>query len=232
MIVLALDSSAATLSVALLRDGEPLAERAWRARRPHGEALIPSVAATLRDAQLTLDAIEMVAVATGPGSFNGIRGGIAVATGLALARGLPAVGVPTLDALAYAQAGRAEVVCALLPAGRAELYGASFAGTWQDWRRRGDYTVAPLDEHLRELPAGTLLCGELPVGIAEHATARGFACAPAVSSFARASFIGALAMARAAERDFDAAASLHALYLRRPGITRPTRASGLAGGLP
>lgn len=232
MIVLALDSSAATLSVALLRDAEPLAERGWRARRPHGEALIPAVEATLRDAQLTLDEIEMVAVATGPGSFNGIRGGIAVATGLALARGLLAVGVPTLDALAYAQAGRAEVVCALLPAGRGELYGASFSGTWQHWRRHGEYTVAPLDQHLSELPAGTLLCGGLPEGSAEHAAARGLTCAPAVASFARASFVGALAVVRAAEADFDASASLHALYLRRPGITRPARITGLATGAP
>jgi tRNA threonylcarbamoyladenosine biosynthesis protein TsaB len=230
MIVLAIDSSATTLSVALLRDAEPLAERGWRARRPHGEALIPAIEATLRDAQLTLDEIGMIAVATGPGSFNGIRGGIAVATGLALARDLPTVGVPTLDALAYAQAGRAEVVCALLPAGRGELYGASFAGNWQHWRRRDDYTVAPLDQHLRELPAGTLLCGELPAGTAEHAAARGLTCVPAVASFARASFAGALAAARAAEAGFDAAASLHALYLRRPGITRPARSSGLVGG--
>lgn len=232
MIVLALDSSAATLSVALLRDTAPLAERGWRARRPHGEALIPAIEATLRDAQLTLDAIGMIAVATGPGSFNGIRGGIAVATGLALARGLPTVGVPTLDALAYAQAGRAKVVCALLPAGRGELYGASFSGTWRDWRRRGGYTVAPLDQHLRDLPAGTLLCGELPEDIVEQATTRGLTCAPAVASFARASYVGALAAARVAEAGFDAAASLHALYLRRPGITRPARTTGLATGAP
>src|SRR5437763_15547176 len=102
MIVLALDSSADTVSAAVLRDDEPLAERSWQTPRPAGRGgpqggLLGVADATLADARAAIAAVELVAVATGPGSFNGIRAGIAVAEGLALALRAPAVGVRPLD---------------------------------------------------------------------------------------------------------------------------------------
>src|SRR5919201_6022805 len=163
MIVLALDSSTDTVAVAVLRDDEPLAERSWRTPRPTGRGgpqggLLGVADATLANAHLAPAAVELVAVATGPGSFNGIRAGIAVAEGLALALGVPAIGVPTLDALAYQHMGRAGVVCAVLPAGRGEYYGASYTGTWTDWRKRRDYAIAAPADLLAALPADALLC--------------------------------------------------------------------------
>lgn len=221
MIVLALDSSADTLSVAVLRDGAPLAERSWRAPRPHGKGLLPSIEAVLYDAGSAVEDVGLIAVATGPGSFNGIRGGIATAQGLALALDVPAAGAPTLDALAYAHVGRAEVVCALLPAGRGEFYSCAYSGTWREWRSRGGYTVGLLSGCLDELPAGALLCGSLDEDVMNQAGARGLSCAPPVASFARAGYVGALVAMRIQDPTFDVAASLHAVYLRRPGITRP-----------
>jgi len=228
MIVLALDSSADTVSAAVLRDDEPLAERSWHMPRPTGRGgppggLLGVADATLADARAALAAVELVAVATGPGSFNGIRAGIAVAEGLALALGVPAVGVPTLDALAYQHVGRARVVCAILPAGRGEYYGASYTGTWMDWHRRSDYTCAAAADLLAALPADALLCGRVAEEVAGLAAACGLACAPAFASLARASFVGALARVRLQDPAFDVHASLQPLYLRRPGITRPSR---------
>ena len=229
MIILALDSSADTVSAAVLRDDEPLAERSWHVPRlagrsgPHG-GLLGVAAATLADARVALEAVELVAVATGPGSFNGIRAGIASAEGLALALDVPAVGVPTLDALAYQHVGRAGVVCAVLPAGRGEYYGASYTGTWTDWRRRSDYAVAAPADLLTPLPADTLLCGCMAEEVVRLAAERGLACAPAFASLARASFVGALARRRAQDPAFDTHASVQPLYLRRPGITRPSHA--------
>lgn len=223
MIVLALDSSSDTLSVALLRDGEPLAERVRRVARPHGEGLLPAVEALLSEAHVRLDEVEIVAVATGPGSFNGIRGGIATAQGLGLALGVGVVGVPTLDALAYQHVGRAPVVCALLPAGRGEFYSAAYAGTWQAWRRLGDYEVLPAADLIAAMEEGALLCGRIPADVAESAVARGLLVAPPVASVARASFVGALGASRLRAPGFDVAASLTPLYLRRPGITKSAR---------
>ena len=229
MIVLALDSSADTVAVAVLRDDEPLAERSWRTSRPTGRGgpqggLLGVADATLADARVTPAAVELVAVATGPGSFNGIRAGIAVAEGLALALGVPAVGVPTLDALAYQHVGRAGVVCAVLPAGRGEYYGASYSGIWTDWRRCSDYAVATPADLLAALPADALLCGHLTDEVVRLAAEHRLACAPAFASLSRASFVGALADIRAQDPAFDAHASLQPLYLRRPGITRPSHA--------
>ena len=229
MIILALDSSVDTVSAAVLRDDEPLAERSWRTPRPTGRGgppggLLGVADASLADARVALAAVELVAVATGPGSFNGIRAGIAVAEGLALALDVPAVGVPTLDALAYQHVGRAGVVCAVLPAGRGEYYGASYTGTWTDWRRRGDYAVAMPADLLGTLPPGALLCGHAAEEVMRLAAERGLACAPAFASLSRASFVGALARMRAQDPAFDTHASLQPLYLRRPGITRPSHA--------
>ena len=233
MIVLALDSSADTVSAAVLRDDEPLAERSWRMPRPTGRGgpqggLLGVADASLADARVAPAAVEFVAVATGPGSFNGIRAGIAVAEGLALALGVPAAGVPTLDALAYQHVGRAGVVCAVLPAGRGEYYGATYTGMWMDWRRRGDYAVATPADLLAALPPDALLCGHVTEEVVRLAAERGLACAPAFASLSRASFVGALARLRAQDPVFDAYASLQPLYLRRPGITRPSHALTVA----
>ncbi len=235
MIVLGLDSSADTVSVAVVRAGDaesaadcdPLAERAWRAPRPHAEGLLPALDATLRDAGVELSAVALIAVATGPGSFNGIRGGISVAQGLSLALSIPAIGIPTLDALSYTHAGRAESLYALLPAGRGEYYGAAYAGTWDRWQRRGDYLVAALDRHLDGLTPAVLLVGRLDATGAAAIAARGLATVPPCWTFGGARFVAALAAQRRREPGFDAEASLQAVYLRRPGITQPTRARGL-----
>lgn len=223
MIVLALDSSADLLSVAVLEDGAVIAELTRRARRPVGEGLFPLIEAALDAAEMGIEEVALVAVATGPGSFNGIRGGIAVAEGLALARGIPALGVPTLDALAFEQAGRAERVVALLPAGRGEFYGAAYAGAWHDWRRMSEYRVETLQSFLDRCGTETLLCGRLDAETRVAAAARSIACAPPFAGAQRAALVGFLAARRSLEPHYDAAASLRPLYLRHPGITRPNQ---------
>jgi len=222
VIVLALDSSADLVGAAVLRDGAPLAERTRRAPRPSSEGLLPIAESVLSDGGVTLNEVDLVAVATGPGSFNGIRGGIATAEGLAFALGITAVGVPTLDALAYCVFGRAPLVCAVLPAGRGQFYGAAYEGTWSGWRRRGDYSLAALEEHLGVLPPGTLLCGQLSEEAAREATRRGIEHAPPHATFSRVTAIGVIGVERLGAGD-DVAVSLHPLYLRRPGITQSTR---------
>lgn len=223
MIVLALDSSADLLSVAVLEDSAVIAELTRRARRPAGEGLFPLVEAALDAAEMGIEEVALVAVATGPGSFNGIRGGIAVAEGLALARGIAAVGVPTLDALAFEQVGRAARIVALLPAGRGEFYGAAYAGAWHDWRRMSEYRVEKLESFLDECGVETLLCGRLDAETRMAAAARSIVCAPPFMGAQRAALVGALAAQRSLEPQFDAAASLRPLYLRHPGITRPNQ---------
>jgi tRNA threonylcarbamoyladenosine biosynthesis protein TsaB len=98
-LVLAADTSTATNSVALCRDSEILAETVLAGGRLHSERLIPTIDWLLAEAHVTLPEIDLLAVSIGPGSFTGLRIGAATWKGLALANGLPLIGVPTLDAL-------------------------------------------------------------------------------------------------------------------------------------
>src|SRR4051812_1989893 len=100
MLVLSFDTATADASVALLREGEVLGERSGRAA-----ALLVDADALLREAGLGPDALDRLVVGIGPGSFTGLRVGLAAARGLALARDLPTAGVSSLAALAAAAPG-------------------------------------------------------------------------------------------------------------------------------
>ena len=85
----------------MARDGAVLGEGVHRESRSHTASLPLLVERVLRDAGLALEDVEGIAVSIGPGSFTGLRIGLALAKGLAFAGGLPLVGVPTLEALAW-----------------------------------------------------------------------------------------------------------------------------------
>ncbi len=238
MIVLSIDTSADLISVALLRDHEPLAERSWRASRPRSEGALQVVTDVLAGAGVTLSTVDLFAVATGPGSFNGIRGGIATAEGLALALGRPAMGVPTLDAIAHAHIGRASTFLAVLPAGRGDYYTASYAADGgtpsSSLTRRGEYAVGPLAGTLAEIPSNALVCGSVAQGDEVLIERQGLRRAPLFAELPRALALGALAVERASKGELDRTGSLTALYLRRPGITQSRRAplsTGAARGV-
>jgi tRNA threonylcarbamoyladenosine biosynthesis protein TsaB len=109
------------------RGGVVLAEAAARESRSHTVSLPALVARVLAAAGQTIEDVEAVAVSMGPGSFTGLRIGLALAKGIAFAGRLPVVGVPTLEALAYvAPAAPDEVVCAALDARKHEVYAALF----------------------------------------------------------------------------------------------------------
>jgi tRNA threonylcarbamoyladenosine biosynthesis protein TsaB len=104
-LVLALDTATAVATVALVRRGEVLGERLSRASRVLADAHVLLHAAGIRPAEL-----ECVAVGTGPGSFTGLRIGLAAVRGLALSLGVPAAGVCTLDALSTGADGALPVI--------------------------------------------------------------------------------------------------------------------------
>jgi tRNA threonylcarbamoyladenosine biosynthesis protein TsaB len=102
MLILALDTSSAAGSAAIVRGDAIVRERAGDAARTHGERLPRELMALLDDARVALDAIDAFAIVTGPGSFTGLRIGIATIQGLALAQGKLVVPISTFEALAFA----------------------------------------------------------------------------------------------------------------------------------
>ncbi len=124
MIVLALDTCLYACSAAVVRGGAVLAARIEPMSRGHQERLAPLVAEIMGEAGLSFDQLDRIAVTVGPGSFTGLRVGLAFAKGLSAALGIPAIGVGSLEALAQPHAGR---VFAVLDAKRGQVYLQAFA---------------------------------------------------------------------------------------------------------
>ncbi|MEO1459523.1 MAG: tRNA (adenosine(37)-N6)-threonylcarbamoyltransferase complex dimerization subunit type 1 TsaB [Pseudomonadota bacterium] len=102
--ILGIDTSAGQCAAALVSGDTVIARRAERMDRGHAERLFDLVEAALADAGLGLETIARIAVCTGPGSFTGLRVGVAGARGLALGRAVPALGITRFEALATAVA--------------------------------------------------------------------------------------------------------------------------------
>ncbi|MBW2464255.1 MAG: tRNA (adenosine(37)-N6)-threonylcarbamoyltransferase complex dimerization subunit type 1 TsaB [Deltaproteobacteria bacterium] len=132
MLVLALDTSTPTGSVALLEDEALLSEASAEVKGRHGELLIGTISGVLEAARRTIREVELVAVGIGPGSFTGVRIGVATAKGLAYANGTALVGVVSLQAVARglgAMSGDADRGALLVPlahAHRGEVFGAVY----------------------------------------------------------------------------------------------------------
>lgn len=125
-VILAIETGTRAGSVAVARGEEILASRSGDASSSHSQDLIENIEAILQKAGVELSAVDLLAAATGPGSFTGLRIGLATAKSLAVSLDRRCVGVSTLGAVAHA-AGVAERVVALLPAGRGEVFAQMFA---------------------------------------------------------------------------------------------------------
>jgi tRNA threonylcarbamoyladenosine biosynthesis protein TsaB len=128
MITLAFDTCLAACSAAVVEDGRVLASRSDPMLRGHQERLAPLVAEVMAQAGLSFDRLDRVGVTVGPGSFTGLRVGLAFAKGLGAALSIPVVGVGLLEALAEPlAAGAPGAVFAVLDAKRGQVYLQAFA---------------------------------------------------------------------------------------------------------
>lgn len=126
MIVLAIDTALEACSAAVLDGDRPLAARSEAMARGHQERLAPLVRELMAEAGVGFPALDRIGVTVGPGSFTGLRVGLAFAKGLGFALDRPVVGIGTLNALAASVAG--ERVAAVVDARRGQLWMQVFAG--------------------------------------------------------------------------------------------------------
>lgn len=126
MLILAMDSTAVAASVALLDNGAPLAAFHLNNGNTHSETLLPMAESVLRCTGKTVNDIDLFAVAAGPGSFTGVRIGVATVKGLAFGKGKPCVGVSTLEALAENLVPTGGLLCPVMNARRGQVYNALF----------------------------------------------------------------------------------------------------------
>jgi tRNA threonylcarbamoyl adenosine modification protein YeaZ len=203
VLVLALDTATPTLVAGVAQwsaDGgtQVLAERAVPSANRHAELLVPAVRGVLADAGHSLDDVEAVVVGLGPGPFTGLRVGVVTAAALGDARGVPVVGVCSLDAIGE---GARTVVT---DARRREVY-------WSAYDADGVRVTGPAVDKPADLDVVGPVVGD--VAFAEQLGA-------AVTA-AEVTTAGLLRAAAADLRDPSSAAPLVPLYLRRPDATPP-----------
>jgi tRNA threonylcarbamoyladenosine biosynthesis protein TsaB len=214
MRVLAFDTALTACSAALLEDGGVRAARREDPGRGHGERLVPMIEALLDEAEWSYQDLDLLCVTRGPGSFTGLRIGLATARGLALALALPVLGVTTLEALAAGVAAEpGQSVLALIDARRGQLYAQAFDA-------RGEALALPValaPEAVASLapPAPAVLVGSGVALARPHlALQRPDLTAAAAPELPEAALFGALAFARQSEAVRGAPPS--PLYLRSP----------------
>jgi tRNA threonylcarbamoyladenosine biosynthesis protein TsaB len=220
--LLAFDTAQGALSAAILDGERVLAHRFEVRTRGHAETLMPLIEAVLAEAALTPADIEALAVTIGPGTFTGLRVGLAAARGLALARALPLVGVTTLEAIAApVDAEGGEVIAAAFDARRGEIYLQTF-----------DAAHAPLSQpaivSLDEAPSHLVGRAFVAVGTGAELVAgllkdRGIACRLSLAApQPDALFVARIAAARLAAHGADGFRVAPApLYLRAPDAKLP-----------
>jgi tRNA threonylcarbamoyladenosine biosynthesis protein TsaB len=161
-LVLGIETATVLGGAALVsRAGELIGEVGLRNQESHSERILPACEWLLKTLGSPLQELAAVAVSCGPGSFTGLRSGIATAKGLAFALGVPLFGVPTLEALAANASPGPDPVCAVLNARRGELYFALFRPGPAAPVRIGPDSLAPAGALAGELPAGCLVLGEV-----------------------------------------------------------------------
>ena len=128
MLILAFESSAKAASVALVRDGVLLGQAYQNSGLTHSRTLLPMAEDMLKNLELSLQDVDLLAVSRGPGSFTGIRIGVSTVKGLAWALEKPVCGVSTLEAMANLalSAGEGPLVCCAMDARRNQVYNALF----------------------------------------------------------------------------------------------------------
>ena len=158
MNVLAVETSSAACSATVSRDGVFFTSFLAHAGT-HSASLFPVIGSAMEKAGLSPDGLDLLAVSAGPGSFTGIRIGVAAIKGLAFARDLPAVGISSLEAAAWSS-GHGGPAAALIDARRGNFYFALFGYADGVYVRKSEDALLPAGEILDLLPPGTGLAGD------------------------------------------------------------------------
>ena len=160
-LLLALDTSTRMVGVAIYDGVSALAELTWSSKDFHTVELAPAVHDTLTRIGSSPADVNAIVVAIGPGSFTGLRIGLALAKGMVLALRIPIIGVPTLDVLATAQAIKKIPMAAVLRVGRGRLAVGWYHVQGGAWRSSGKLEIKTAEELAKQITAPVYICGEL-----------------------------------------------------------------------
>ena len=223
MLILALDTTAVVASVALCRDGQPIASFTVKNGNTHSETLLPMVEAVLRSAGVSVSEIDLFACSTGPGSFTGVRIGTATVKGLAFGQGKNCLGVSTLEALAENLVPFDGILCPVMNARRGQVYNALFTYENGELKRLCPDRALSATELAAELEKDGrpfALCGDGTEEFLRLAPKTRPVAVPALLGDQSAVSVAKVALRRANNGERGTDAELAPVYLRLPQAER------------
>ena len=219
MRLLIIDTSGPVCGVAVMEDEKILSEFTAQNRNMHSANLMPMTEAALEAAGKTIGEMDAIAAVTGPGSFTGVRIGVATAKGLAHGVGIPCIPVDALEALNASAGGFAGVVCPIQDARAGQVYGAAFRGGERLMKDEALKLEAFL-EKISGMGESFLFLGDgMPVHREKIREVLGEKAvfAPAHLTYLRPAAAGVLAMESGEKTDY---LNLEATYLRPPNAQK------------
>lgn len=158
--LLAVDTSNEWMGLAIYDGKQVVGERAWRSSQRHTVELAPAIQELLTRSNVRMDDLTAFGVALGPGSFTSLRVGLAFVKGLAFARNIPIIGIPTLDILAHAQPMSELPLAVAIQAGRGRYALGWYKNLRGAWQAEGPPRVVLAEAINDEGQSPSLVCGE------------------------------------------------------------------------
>jgi tRNA threonylcarbamoyladenosine biosynthesis protein TsaB len=220
-ILLAIDTCTKRASIAL-RDATTLrAEMSWECERQQTALVAAKIRELMQVCRIKPNDLGAVAVAIGPGSFTGVRCGLAIGKGVAVARDLPMIGVTAFDVIAHAQPDKGMPILAVLEAGRNRVAVCRYewqedapavASDWriQSWQELSDNISDDVDD-VDDVDEPVWVCGDLAPGLMNLLEGRA-TIAPAALNLRRAGYLAELAYTRWQRGETNDAMTLTAIY--------------------
>ena len=224
MIVLSIDSSSKVATVAILKDDVLLGEYILNDKREHSVILVPLIENLLKECNLTIDDIDGYVVSKGPGSFTGLRIGMATIKGMSFGNNKPYISISSLDALAYNLISFNGIICPIMDALRENVYTALYKNNNDNLEKITDYTAMDIDklvDLLKNKNEDVIFVGD---GVYKH---KQYICdnfpkahfAPTHLNIIRASSLGELGLKLLKDGVYDDSNS-SPIYLKKPQAER------------
>lgn len=226
MKILAIDTSGQNCSVAIIDEEKVICDFNLSIGTTHSETLLPMIDEVCKTSRIDLSEVDVLACGIGPGSFTGLRIGLATIKGFALAQNKNVIGVPTLDALAYNIANFDGIICSVLDARNNNVYAGIYKYENDKVFLQGDYITENLDTLIDILKAKNekvIFVGDGAISFKEkfiQSLNEKALFVPLHLNNQLSSSVAKVALDRALVNDFDDADTLNPMYLKKSQAER------------
>lgn len=222
---LCIDTSTRYAGVGLTQDAAVIKSVTWHSKNNHTLELASTVAKMLKDAGKTVQDIQVIVVAKGPGGFSALRVGMGLAKGMAESLGVPLVGVSTLEVEATRYFSESQSpLCPMLEVGRDRIAWSLYERSADGWVQTMIEQVTTLDAMVDAVPKGTVFCGEgadTAAAQLQESAKSGTSVQADEPPTRRISILSDLGLQQMAKGEPSDNTSMEPNYLRAPSITRP-----------